>query len=126
MAEETKDTQPAPSPSVWGIMFRKFIFITVVLLIAWIVFGQIAPRYLFPQMQNITVPSPADTPQATMPMEPPQEKDERLEALTQRLDQLEARLKTYEDIIAATPKLAESDLSIRPEDAKPAEPLPEV
>jgi hypothetical protein len=81
---EVKNT--ATKPSVGNVLGRVVIFLGLAVLV-WLVFGQIASRFLFtPQETTISAPPPVDN-----------------SAMENRVAALESKIKVLEDVIAATP-----------------------
>lgn len=86
MTEPTEQPE-IKKPSILEVLKRP-IYALGLLVVIWFVFGQVVPRFLFH-----APPEP--------PAPPPRQE---LAALNERIDQLEAKLKTYEEIITALPK----------------------
>jgi hypothetical protein len=101
MPDETKNTEPPHVPAP-GTSIRTLLFTIGVLFVIWLLFIQIAPRFLFDRnVSSVSYPQ-ADVP-ATDVTEQLAQKDEQIAGLNSRIDTLEARLKTLEDVVIATP-----------------------
>jgi hypothetical protein len=94
--DETPGDNVSVRPSPFRAL-RKVVYALGALVIIWLVFGETVPRLFF-----------ADTPDApttAAPKTPPVDSAARqqIEALAERVNSLEAKLKTFEDIVAAAP-----------------------
>lgn len=89
---------------------RKTMFIAGLLFIAWILLGQAGSRLFMthnPQTAARETPVSSDSvAQHPAFQDMLKEKDEQIAELRNHIDQLDARLKTFEDVLAASPKPA--------------------
>jgi len=95
MTEPTEQTGTERKSTIMDAL-RRPIYALGVLMIVWFLFGQVVPRILFSDSYNPIDPAP------TAPANTEQKAE--IAALNERVSQLEARLKTYEEVITALPK----------------------
>ncbi len=102
----TDTTAPAPAPGIL-VRLRRPLFALAMLFVLWLVFQLFAPA-IFPLVQPDGAGQQAATDFPTAANETPEEKDAKIAALESRIDQMEAKLKTLEDVITGLPKSAEA------------------
>lgn len=118
MADAPDDTPvPRPRPTA-GQRLRKIVIVIGLLFVAWIAFAQVIPRGLMGfkaelegsnKERNSTPPARFNGEMPTAPHEEVlHEKDEQIDAMKTRIDQLEGKLKTLEDNTSASKPAEES------------------
>src|SRR3569623_1747753 len=100
--EETM-SDDAESPTSPGIFrnLRKTLVTLVILFILWCIFHYAAPYFLFPH--GTVSSAPTSLPATNQPVS---NQSDEITRLKDRVDHLEAQLKTLEDVVAASPKQA--------------------
>jgi len=104
MADDAKDKADLPPVPSLAQRLKKLVIMMSVLFALWLLFTYVLPRLVLP-MQS----SPAHTMAQPASSDVPADKDAQIAALTQRLSEVEAKLKTLEDVIAAAPKSGSDD-----------------
>lgn len=96
---DTDQTTPTPAPTPHALAaLKKFVLVIGVLCVFWLIFGQVVPRAMWE-------PSSKPTSQDDQPVAMPalEDKDQKIAALSAHIEQLEAKLKTLEDLVTAAP-----------------------
>jgi len=93
--EETTMTASANKPSAFAGL-RKVVYALGILLIVWFVFGEAVPRYFFAPEETPPIASTGAVVQV-------ENYKQQIEMLNNRIDALEVKLKTFEEVLAATP-----------------------
>ena len=106
MSEETPPPPPPSKRSAAAAATQKFLWIAAILFVIWLIFGQIVPHLL--QKTN-NASNHTNDPSATS-SHPKQAtiNAQRIEAMSTRIQQREAKLSTFEEVITAAPQSVET------------------
>ncbi|MCE2927457.1 MAG: hypothetical protein LW823_07450 [Rickettsiales bacterium] len=111
-SDDIENPKPRPSPMA-GI--KRAIFALGILVIVLFVFGQIIPRlFLEPEPASPPVVQDSESESRLMAQQ------QSLQALEDRVNQLEAKLKTYEELLSAPKAEPETTASYAPDEAMKA------
>lgn len=120
MADESQEH--TPSTSSLPVRLRKLLITIAALFVLWVVF-RYAGGAMFLQPPRTGAPTaPVQAESQFHPGSTLTERDEKIAALESRLNQLEAKLKAFEDVVTASPRPAEpseeTDIKIAELEAK--------